>query len=1002
MKLERMLRNRRNTAYRSHGDPVLKRCLLFQGVVILLLLAVPVQAGLGLAENLVSETAQPGAFAVVASGQTSPLCYDTNDYKGVIRAVGDLQADIERVTGKKPPLSTSCPASGCPVIIGTLGKSKLIDGLVASGKLDAADLKEKWESFVVTTVDEPTPGIDQALVIAGSDKRGTIYGIYELSEQIGVSPWYWWADVPPKKHTEVYILPGRYISGEPAVKYRGIFINDEEPCFGSWTREKFGGVNSKMYAHMFELILRLRGNYLWPAMWGKAFNEDDPENPRLADEYGIVMGTSHHEPMMRAQAEWGAHRRNYGNGEWNYATNEDGLRKFWEEGIKRNKDYDNLVTIGMRGDGDEPMIKGGDMDSNVKLLERIVADQRKLLTEIVNPDVTQVPQLWALYKEVADYYQYGMKVPDDVTLLWCDDNWGNIRRLPTSQERGRSGRAGIYYHFDYVGSPRCYKWINTNPLPKIWEQMTMAYEYGADRVWVVNVGDLKPMELPIEFLMRMAWNPKAMTKERIGEFTRKWAEREFGSEYAESIADIVSKYAKYNGWRKPELLEHNTFSLVNYQEAERVFAAWQAITAEAEKINDRLPPEYRDAFYQLVLYPTKASATVAEMYIATGRNRLYAAQGRASANAEAERVRELFQQDRELSDAYHQLSGGKWNHMMSQTHIGYTSWRDPRNNVMPKVTVMTPDQSALLGVAVEGSENVWPGELKPAVLPSFDSLNRQRRWIEVFKRGSRSFKFSVSADQPWVRLSVSSGSVDQDRRIQVDVDWDKIPVGEHSAVVTVSRSGEESVQIHLNAIHSDKYTRQNVVAFGGLTDPVAIAAESAMKIIDAGNVRWGKIPDYGRGLSGMAIFPVTTKSILPPENSPRMEYPVFIAKAGEIRVDLVTGPTLNVQPDRGVRIAVSFDDQPPKIIDAFEGQFYSDPSKRGDLSSPAIRDWYSWVKDNARTLKSTHQLSEPGVHTLKVWMVDSGMVLETLIVHSDDLPKSYFGPMESLRLSFNN
>jgi hypothetical protein len=996
MKLLKALRNKKNIVCCSCGCSVMNHCSLFVWLSVLLLLAIPVQAGLGLAENLVSETAQPGAFPLAASGQAAPLCYDTNDYKGVIRAVGDLQIDIERVTGKKPKLSTSRPASRYAIIIGTLGKSEIIDSLVASGKLDAADLKGKWESFVIATIDEPAPRIDQALIIVGSDKRGTIYGIYELSEQIGVSPWYWWADVPPKKHTEIYIIAGRYVSGEPAVKYRGIFINDEEPCFGPWAREKFGGINSKMYAHMFELILRLRGNYLWPAMWGKAFNEDDPENPRLADEYGIVMGTSHHEPMMRAQAEWRAHRRNYGNGRWNYFTNEEGLRKFWEEGIKRNKDYDNLVTIGMRGDGDEPMVRGGDMEANVKLLERIVADQRKLLAEIVSPNVTQVPQLWALYKEVADYYEHGMKVPDDVTLLWCDDNWGNIRRLPTSEERGRSGRAGIYYHFDYVGSPRCYKWINTNPLPKIWEQMNMAYEYGADRIWIVNVGDLKPMEIPIEFFMRMAWDPKAMPKERIGEFTRKWAEREFGSEYAESVADIVSKYAKYNGWRKPELLEHNTFSLVNYQEAERVLAAWQAIVAEAEKINDRLPPEYHDAFYQLVLYPTKASATVAEMYIAAGRNRLYAAQGRVSANAEAERVRELFQQDRELSDAYHKLGGGKWNHMMSQTHIGYTSWRDPRNNVMPRVTEVTPESSALLGVAVEGSESAWPGESKSAVLPSFDSLNRQSRWIDVFNRGSKNFTFSVAANQPWVMLSATTGSVDQDRHIWVSVDWDKIPVGEQSAVVTVSRSSEESVQVHLNVVRSDKYTRQNVDAFGGLTGPTAIAAESATKNIAAGDVQWEKIPDYGHGSSGMAIFPVTAKSVVPPENSPRMEYPVFIPDAGEIRVDLVTGPTLNVQPDRGVRIAVSFDDQPPQIIDAFEGQSYADPSKRGDLSSPPIRDWYTWVKDNARTLKSTHQVSKPGVHTLKVWMVDPGVVLEKLIVHSEKLPNSYFGPPASL------
>jgi hypothetical protein len=971
--------------------------LWFTGLAILVLSAVPVQAGLGLSTDMVSEMAKPGSFPAVASGQAAPVCYDSNDYRGVIRAIGDLQMDVERVTGRKPQLCTSRPASRYVVIIGTLGRSSMVDGLIVSGRLDAADLRGKWESFVIATIEKPAPGIDQALVIAGSDKRGTIYGIYELSEQLGVSPWYWWADVPPKKRSEAYIIPGRYVSGEPVVKYRGIFINDEEPCFGRWAREKFGGLNSRMYAHVFELILRLRGNYLWPAMWGKAFSEDDPESARLADEYGIVMGTSHHEPMMRAQAEWTKRKSGIGNGEWNYATNEDGLKKFWEEGIRRNKDFENLVTIGMRGDGDEPMVKGGDMKASVGLLERIVSDQRRILAENINRDLTKVPQIWALYKEVADYYEHGMKVPDDVTLLWCDDNWGNIRRLPTPQERGRSGGAGIYYHFDYVGSPRSYKWINTNPLPRIWEQMNMANEYGADRVWVVNVGDLKPMELPIEFFLRMAWDPKAMPREKVGEYARRWAQREFGPDCAESVADIVTKYARYNGWRKPELLEPNTFSLVNFQEAERVISDWQAITTEAERVNERLSPEQRDAFYQLVLYPARASATVAEMYIAAGRNRLYAAQGRASANSEAERVRKLFRQDKELSDAYQQLGGGKWKHMMAQTHIGYTSWRDPKTNIMPKVTDVTPKPAASLGVAVEGSENAWPGDTGPAELPAFDSLNRQRSWIEVFNRGSQNADFSVSADKRWVRLSATSGTVSQDQRLWVEVDWDKVAVGRQRAVVTVSGSGGVNVQIHLDVISSGEYTRKNVKAYGGLTGPTAIAAKSATRNVPASGARWEEIPGYGRDASGMAVFPVTARSVLPPRDAPRMEYPVFIAASGEVHVDLVTGPTLNVQPGRGVRIAVSFDDQAPQVLDAFEGQSYSEPSQRADMTAPPIRDWHEWVTDNARTLKSKHNIPSPGVHTLKVSMVDPGVVLERLVIHDGKLPESYLGPPIELR-----
>ena len=492
----------------------------------------------------------------------------------------------------------------------------------------------------------------------------------------------------------------------------------------------------------------------------------------------------------------------------------------------------------------------------------------------------------------------------------------------------------------------------------------------------------------------MAWNPKAMTKEKINGFTRAWAEREFGSEHAAEIADIVSKYAKYNAWRKPELLEPGTFSLVHYQEAERVLAAWQDITTRAETINGQLPASARDAFYQLVLYPTKASATVVQLYVETARNHFYASQRRASANDHAKRARELFQQDKELADAFHRVAGGKWNHMMSQTRIGYTTWKDPASNITPAFTESQPAQGASLGVAVEGSESAWPGAAGSPTLPAFDSLNQQTRWIDIFKRGSQGFAFTASADQPWVRLSATSGTLDQDQRLRVSIDWEKIPTGPQNAGITISRVGGESVKIQLSAIRSDTFTRKNVTAFGGLTGPTAIAADSATKNTPARGLRWERIPDYGRGRSGVSVFPTTAASVRPPTDSSCLEYPVFIAKAGAVHVDLITGSSLNVQPDRGLRVTVSFDDQAPQILDAFAHQSYADPSKRGDPSSPPIKDWANWVRDNVKSLKSKHTISEPGVHTLKVWMVDPGMVLEKLVVHDGKLPNSYFGPPE--------
>jgi hypothetical protein len=948
-------------------------------------------ASLGLPLDIVVETAPPaGAFPLVTADRTAPLWHDANDYPGVVRALGDLQDDIERVTGRRPAVSTALPSHAQPVIIGTVGKSAAIDSLVAAGKLDASDLQGKWESFVITTVANPAPDVELALVIAGSDKRGTIYGIYELSEQLGVSPWYWWADVPVKKRVQAYVLPGRYASGEPAVRYRGIFLNDEAPCLTGWTQEKFGGMNSRFYAKVFELLLRLRANFLWPAMWDNAFNEDDPENPRLANEYGIVMGTSHHEPMMRAHKEWTKRRAQYGNGKWNYATNSDALKAFFREGIARNKAYDNLVTVGMRGDGDEGMATTGSIESDIKLLERIIADQRQILAEEMNTDPAEVPQLWALFTEVQKLYEQGMRVPDDVTLLWTDDNTGNLRRLPTAEERKRRGGAGIYYHIDMHGGPFAYQWINTNPFPKIWEQMNLAHEYGANRIWIVNVGDLKPLELPIEFFLRLAWNPSAWPKEKIGEYTRRWAEREFGPEHALETADIVSKYAKYNGWRKPELVTPDTFSQSNYREAERVSEAWRELTARAEKLYQVLPAERRDAFYQLVLHPTKASGLVAEMNIAAGRNRYYARQGRASTNAEAHRTRELFKQDQALSDYYNrQLAGGRWNHLMDQPHLGQFTWEPPRINSMPAVSEVLPADTDKYGVAIEGDVNAWPDHFGDAVLPAFDSFNRQRSYVEVFAEGTQPIEFSIEADKSWIVLT-EDATPRLDRRFWVEIDWAKAPTGASAGMVSVKgKRGTVNVKV-LATKASEEQAREAKGRFASLVGPIAIAARDAAKKVETGGVRWEQIPDYGRGAAAMSIFPVTAESVLPPNPAPRLEYPVFLPRAGSYEVTLVLGPVMDFVPGRGMRIAVAFDDQAPQVLDIF--------ADRAGETFLGKNWWSQFTRDNVRYLRSSHALAAPGPHLLKVSMVDPGIVVQKVSISDTKLPECYFGPPEATPL----
>ncbi len=778
----------------SHHEKLSSWLRRAAGLSILICLLLTPIAGLALGQpKFIQTAAAAGSLPLVQAGKAATLVVDSSDYPGVHRAAHDLQADIERVSGVKPVLIEDGKAlSGEIVLIGTIGKSGLIDGLIRSHKIDVSQIQGKWESTLTQVVEDPLPGVARALVIAGSDKRGTIFGIYDLSEQIGVSPWYWWADVPPEHHDALFVNAGRWVEGEPAVKYRGIFLNDEAPALSGWAKEKFGGLNHQFYEHVFELLLRLRANYLWPAMWNNAFNEDDPLNPKLADEYGIVMGTSHHEPMLRAQQEWKRH----GHGPWDYSTNADVLKNFWEAGIERNKNYESTITLGMRGDGDEPMAES----ENIALLEKIVADQRAILAKHSTPTLDSDPKVWALYKEVQGYYQKGMRVPDDVTLLWSDDNWGNIRRLPTPEERTRSGGAGVYYHFDYVGDPRNYKWLLTVPITKVWEQMNLAHAYGADRIWIVNVGDLKPMEFPIEFFLTYGRHPEQWGKDDLRKFTELWAAREFGPQFAVEAADLVSLYTQYNGRRKPEQLDPDTFSLTNYHEAERIENDWKSLTERAERLSAQLPPQRRDAFFELVLYPVKASAIVNELYIEAGRNHLYAKQGRASTNDSAAAVRALFAADAAWTDQYnHGLLNGKWDHMMDQTHIGYTYWQEPRVNAMPAVSEVQPLHRAYMQVSPEGTAQTnesWAAKME---LPVFDVFNQQKYSIDLFNSGDLPFEFTASVDQPWIHLSEESGKVAKDLRLWVGVDWSKVPNGAQSGSVLVRQKDGPTVRVKVHS-----------------------------------------------------------------------------------------------------------------------------------------------------------------------------------------------------------
>ncbi|MBQ8838922.1 MAG: glycosyl hydrolase 115 family protein [Bacteroidales bacterium] len=625
-------------------------------------------------EKFVTSDRRQSELAVVKNGKPLGIYHDRTDHAGVLMACKSLCKDIEAVCGAAPVLSDT-PLREC-ILVGSID-TPLISRLLDSGKIDRNELESKNEKYIISVVNKPVEGVDKALVIAGSDKRGTIYGVYELSRQMGISPWYWWMDVPVEHKEDLYIRKGTFSDGEPKVAYRGIFINDEWPSFGNWANAKFGGINSKCYKHVFELILRLKGNYLWPAMWGSAFYDDDKENGRLADKMGIVMGTSHHEPMALAQQDW----KRRGEGEWNYVRNEKGLQDFWRSGMERAKEWETLVTVGMRGDGDEAMEDSG----NIALMEKIVADQRKIISEVTGRPAEETPQVWALYKEVQDYYDMGMQVPDDITLMFCDDNWGNVRKLPKPDAGARKGGYGMYYHFDYVGGPRNSKWVNISPIPRIWEQMNLTYSYGVDKIWIVNVGDLKPMEYPITFFLDMAWDPERYNPDNLISHSVEFCRSIFGDEHAEEAARLLRTYAKFNRRVTPEQLNHKTYTM-NYGEWERVTAEYAQLADDAKALSAKLSAEYQDAYFQLLGYPIEACSNLYEMYYAQAMNQRLAKKKDPLANLWADRVRECYDKDSLLTVEYHSIAGGKWKHMMDQVHIGYKSWNNPDKQTIPTTT----------------------------------------------------------------------------------------------------------------------------------------------------------------------------------------------------------------------------------------------------------------------------------------------------------------------------
>jgi hypothetical protein len=1014
----------------------------------------------GLLGAYISTTPKPGSLRLVAGGKALPLVVSSDDYPGVLRAANDLRDDLQRVTGVTPAVSADEIPTGQRevVLIGTIGASPLIDGLIDAGKLDVSGIAGRWETTLEQIVEHPMPGVKRAFVIAGSDQRGTIYGIYETSKQIGVSPWYWWNDVPAARHPALYVLRGRHTQGTPAVKYRGLFINDENPALGTWVPRYFGpghvpgfenGFNAAFHAKVFEVMLRLKANYFWPAVWGRAFAEDDPANHATATAYGIVMGTSHEAPMMRGIEEWNRHavpaqRDDDGNitvpgedpyggtGEWSFRRNSAALKEYWADGIRRmvDEDIEGVVTLGMRGNGDVSLPDGDGID----LMAEILAAQRQILDQHTgDADITQIPQVQTLYKEVQRYWDKGLRPPEDVTVVFCDDNWGNMRKVPDQNLPERAGGYGIYYHFDYVGVGRNYKWVDTVNLVNTWEQLHLSYSYGIDRLWVVNCGDMKAEELPLQFFLDYAWDPERWSLDRLEEWGRQYVAQSFGPKYAGAIAEILHTYGVLQARRKPELLNRrisldperdlatdpaaviyddqaSPYSLNHYRELDRVTAEWEALDAATERLGRRLPPEQHDAYYQLVQYQVEATANLYALRRAEFTNIHYAGQGRAIANRLATVTDARFADDQAMSDYYNTvLADGKWEGFQTQPKIGYgdverygpdAAWQQPQtpnhvalpDEVFPPAQRLTVPRKAEMGVAIDGSDQWWPQSSAPAVLPVFSPYQSQpEQYIDIFNRGSVPFGYRVTAGRGvrWLTVTPRRGRVDLQQRLTVTVDWKRAPKGTTEVPLTVTGPDGASVEV-LAVVDNPAVRSRKLKGFIEANGYVSMEAEHFDRAVNTAGITWTLLPDIGRTAGGMTPFPVTAAPLTPGGGSPHLEYRMTLFSAGEVDVRAYLSPRNSVLSQDGLRYAVSIDDEEPQLVNITEVTGSDDTSMNVQ--------WARNTSDNATVTLTTHLIGKPGTHTLKFWMVDPTVIVQKLVVDTGGLKPSYLGPPESTRL----
>ena len=947
------------------------------------------------------------AFTLASPRQTAAILYDASDAAVVKRAAELFAADVEAVTGRRPQVTSATGETGPAVIVGTVGGSALIRRLSEAGKIDTAPLEGAWERYLIQTVANPLPGIRKALVIAGSDRRGAAYGLFTLSELIGVSPWYWWADVPVKKHAALHVDAPPTYSQTPSVRYRGIFLNDEDWGLTPWASQTFeperGNIGPRTYAKVCELLLRLKANYLAPAMHpvSTSFNQI-PENKLVADTFAIVMGSTHCEPLLlNTASEWDTQTM----GPWNYDKNKEGINRVLTQRVRENSPYENVYTLALRGLHDGAMSTTLPMHEKVRMLQQALLDQRQILAENIDRPVETVPQAFTPYKEVLEIYSNGLELPDDVTIVWPDDNYGYMKRLSGVREQRRTGRSGVYYHVSYLGVPHSYLWFSTTPPSLMYEELRKAYDTTADRLWLLNCGDLKGSEMQVSLFLDMAWDIGRFTADNVVTYPARWLAGIFGEAYYDRLEAMTREHLRLAFPRKPEYMgwgyhwnrfDHNCeqltdtdFSFTNYDEAPRRLEAYRKLGARAEALLHEIGDEARPAFYQLVYYPLRGAELMNRMTLGGQRNRWYARQGRAATNAVRDEVQRCYDSLQVITRGYNSLLGGKWNHMMSmrQNYDGVSAYFN-----LPHLATHDAAGAPRLALQVAGEDVT--GARAFHALPAFDNYLRRTYPVEIYNRGGGTLAWTAHASEPWVVLSKSAGKTADEERITVGIDWEKAPSGNAVPAQIVFRAGEQSEKVLVSLFNPPAPSRAELrgiyVENNGC---VSIPAAGCHRVRENDRIKITAVEDLG--IEGPALQlgdPTAPLQIFRSRDVPCAEYDFYAFDAGSVDVYTYVLPTFPLHADRDFRIGENTNTDTKYSVQIDDGALATPSSSHVEYSQV----WFESVLRNCAVNKSTLHIDKPGRHTLRIRVGDPGIVLQKIVLDFGGMKRSYLGPQSTL------